>query len=94
MYYVVNTKALLQIPKGETLLIEADTSRSHTTIPGTIQWHEINLPNRWKLEGATDLVAPTPIRSTSLSEISQHQDGIVELLFNKSRRMPPSHPLK
>ncbi|MFQ6630746.1 hypothetical protein Gotur_009041 [Gossypium turneri] len=72
MYSVVNTKALLQSPKGETLLIGTNTSRSHTTIPGTIQWHEINLPDKWKLEGAIDPVAPTPIRNTSLSEISQH----------------------
>ncbi|KAH1130634.1 hypothetical protein J1N35_002012 [Gossypium stocksii] len=70
MYSVVNTKALLQSPKGETFLIKTDTSRSYTTIPRTIQWHEINLPNRWKLEGATDSVALTPIRNTSLSEIS------------------------
>ncbi|MBA0669756.1 hypothetical protein Goklo_024137, partial [Gossypium klotzschianum] len=48
-YSVVNTKALLQRPKGETLLIGTDTSRSHTTISRRIQWHEINLPNRWKL---------------------------------------------
>ncbi|MFQ6647577.1 hypothetical protein Gotur_020879 [Gossypium turneri] len=33
MYSVVNTKALLQSPKRETLLIETDTLRSHTTIP-------------------------------------------------------------
>ncbi|MBA0761592.1 hypothetical protein Gotri_024218 [Gossypium trilobum] len=72
MYFVVNTKALLQSLKGETHLIETDTSRSHTTIPRTIQWHEINLLDRWKLEGATDPMAPTPIRNTSLSEISQH----------------------
>ncbi|PPD91042.1 hypothetical protein GOBAR_DD12025 [Gossypium barbadense] len=91
MYSVVNTKALLRSPKGETLLIESDTSRSHTTIPRTIQRHEINLPDRWKLEGATDPVAPTPIRNTSLSEISQHQDGTVELIFNMPRRMPPRH---
>ncbi|MFQ6626082.1 hypothetical protein Gotur_004911 [Gossypium turneri] len=70
MYSVVNTKALLQSPKGETLLIETDTTRSHTTISRTIQWHEISLPDKWKLEGATDPVAPTPIRNTSLSEIS------------------------
>ncbi|MFQ6657592.1 hypothetical protein Gotur_027205 [Gossypium turneri] len=37
MYSIVNTKALLQSPKGETLLIETDTTRSHTTIPRTIQ---------------------------------------------------------
>ncbi|KAH1055959.1 hypothetical protein J1N35_034024 [Gossypium stocksii] len=73
MYSIVNTKALLQSPKGETLLIEIDTSRSHTTIPRTIQWHGINLPDRWKLKGATDSVAPTPTRNTSLSEISQHK---------------------
>ncbi|MFQ6650811.1 hypothetical protein Gotur_023022 [Gossypium turneri] len=49
MYSIVNIKALLQSPKGETLLIKTDTSRSHTTIPRTIQWHEINLLDRWKL---------------------------------------------
>ncbi|PPD81364.1 hypothetical protein GOBAR_DD21712 [Gossypium barbadense] len=91
MYSVVNTKALLQIPKGETLLIETNTTRSYTTTPRTIQWHEINLLGKWKLEGATDPVAPTPIRNTSLSEISQHQDGTVELKFNRPQRMPPRY---
>ncbi|KAH1039173.1 hypothetical protein J1N35_040916, partial [Gossypium stocksii] len=86
-----NTKAILQSPKGETLLIETDTSRSHTTISRIIQWHEINLPDRWKLEDATDPVTPTPIRNTSLSEISQHKDGPVELTFNRPRRIPPRH---
>ncbi|MFQ6646110.1 hypothetical protein Gotur_019947 [Gossypium turneri] len=87
MYLVVNTKALLQNPKEETLLIEIDTLRCHTIISRTIQWHEINLPDRWKLEGAIDPVASTPIRNTSLSEISQHQDGKVELIFNRLLRM-------
>ncbi|MBA0634177.1 hypothetical protein Godav_025636 [Gossypium davidsonii] len=91
MYSVVNIKALLQNPKGETLLIETDTSGSQTTIPRTIQWREINLPAKWKLEGATDLVTPTPIRNTSLSEISQQQDGTVELIFNRPLRMPLIH---
>ncbi|MFQ6666922.1 hypothetical protein Gotur_033117 [Gossypium turneri] len=94
IYSIVNTKALLQSPKGETFLIETYTSRFHTTIPRTIQWHEINLPYRWKLEGATDPVAPTPIKNTSLSEISQHQDVTIELIFNKPRRMPPRHSLE
>ncbi|MFQ6648157.1 hypothetical protein Gotur_021669 [Gossypium turneri] len=91
MYSVVNTKALLQSPKGETPLIETDTTRSHTTIPRTIQWHEINLPDKRKLEGATNPVALTLIRNTSLSEISQHQDGTVELKFNRRQRMPPRY---
>ncbi|PPD81363.1 hypothetical protein GOBAR_DD21711 [Gossypium barbadense] len=91
MYYVVNTKALLQSTKGETLLIETDTTRSHTTIPRTIQWHEINLPGKWKLEGATDPVAPMPIRNTSLSKISQHQDDTVELKFNRPQRLLPRY---
>ncbi|MFQ6623830.1 hypothetical protein Gotur_003506, partial [Gossypium turneri] len=94
MYSVVNTKALLQSPKGEILLIETDTTRSHTTILRTIQWHEINLPGKWKLEGVTDPVAPTPIRNTSLSEISQHQDGTVELKFNRPQRMPSRYSFK
>ncbi|MFQ6629397.1 hypothetical protein Gotur_007890 [Gossypium turneri] len=91
MYSVVNIKALLQSPKEETLLIETDTSGSHTTIPRIIQWHEINLPAKWKLEGATDLVTPTPIRNTSLSEVSQQQDGTIELIFNRPLRMPLIH---
>ncbi|MFQ6624698.1 hypothetical protein Gotur_003844 [Gossypium turneri] len=68
MYSVVNTKALLQSPKRETLLIETDTTRSHITIPRTIQWHEINLPDKWKLEGATDPVAPT--LSTKMAQLN------------------------
>ncbi|MBA0631985.1 hypothetical protein Godav_000808 [Gossypium davidsonii] len=70
MCFVVNTKALLQNPKGGTLLIETITLMSHTTIRITIKWHEINLPDSWKLEGATDSVAPTTIRNISLSEMS------------------------
>ncbi|MFQ6634524.1 hypothetical protein Gotur_012266, partial [Gossypium turneri] len=72
-------------------MIMTDTTRSHTTIPRTIQWHEINLPDKWKLEGDTDPVAPTPIKNTSLSEISQHQDGTIELKFNRPQRMPPRY---
>ncbi|MBA0784794.1 hypothetical protein Gotri_025303, partial [Gossypium trilobum] len=70
-------------------MIMTDTTRSHTTIPRTIQWHEINLPDKWKLEVAIDPMAPTPIRNTSLSEISQHQDGTIELKFNRPQIMPP-----
>nr|KJB43511.1 hypothetical protein B456_007G206500 [Gossypium raimondii] len=91
MHFVVNTKVLLQNPKEETLLIETDTLRSQTIILRTIQWHEINLPDMWKLDGATDPVAPTPIRSTSLSEISQHQDDTIESIFNWPLKMPPRH---
>ncbi|MBA0826503.1 hypothetical protein Goarm_011348, partial [Gossypium armourianum] len=36
-------------------------------------------------------MAQNPIRNTSLSEISQHQDGTVELIFNRPRRMHPRH---
>ncbi|MBA0632872.1 hypothetical protein Godav_001539 [Gossypium davidsonii] len=36
-------------------------------------------------------MTPTSIRNTSPSEISQHQDGIVELIFNRTGRMPPRH---
>ncbi|MBA0770128.1 hypothetical protein Gotri_018801, partial [Gossypium trilobum] len=89
--FVVNTKVLLQNPKEETLLIETYTLISQTTILRTIQWHEINLPDMWKLDGATDPVAPTPIRNTSLSEISQHQDDTIELIFNWPLKMPPRH---
>ncbi|MBA0643890.1 hypothetical protein Goklo_028140, partial [Gossypium klotzschianum] len=90
LFYSLN-QALLQNPKGETLLIETNTSRSQITIPIAIQWHEINLPDTWKLEGAIDPMTPTLIRNTSLSEFSQHQDGTVELIFNRPQRMPPSH---
>ncbi|KAH1097915.1 hypothetical protein J1N35_014836 [Gossypium stocksii] len=91
MYSVINNKALLQSPKGETLLIETDISSSHTTIPRTIQWHKINLPARWKLEGAIDLVTPTPSRNTLLNEISQQQDGTVEFIFNRPLRKHLKH---
>ncbi|MBA0570667.1 hypothetical protein Golob_004285, partial [Gossypium lobatum] len=45
----------------------------------------------WKLDGATDPVAPNPIRNTLLSEISQHQDGTIELIFNRPLRIPPRY---
>ena len=50
MYSSINIKALVQSAKGETLLIHSDSSKSHTMIPKTIKWHEIKLPDKWKLE--------------------------------------------
>lgn len=63
----------------------------NTTISTTIQCHEMQLFDRWRLEGATNTVEQTPFRNTLLCQIAQHQDGMVELRFNRPPRMPPRH---
>ncbi|EOY13822.1 Uncharacterized protein TCM_032477 [Theobroma cacao] len=86
MYSVINTKVLIHSSIGETLLIQTDMSRSHTTIPKTIQWHEVQLPNRWKLERVTTLIT---IQNIEINQVAEYRDGFVELVFNRLPRMPP-----
>ncbi|XP_021295254.1 uncharacterized protein LOC110424886 isoform X1 [Herrania umbratica] len=85
MYSVINTQALIHSPKGETLLIQTDMTRSHTVIPRTIQWHQVQLPNRWKIKRATNLA---PIQNTEINNVAQFRDGSVELVFNRPPRLP------
>ena len=42
-------QALMESPKGKTLLLQASTDNSHTRVPTQINWDEVKLPNRWLL---------------------------------------------
>ena len=46
-------QALMESPKGKTLLLQASTSDSHTRVPPQINWNEVKLPNRWLLRNVT-----------------------------------------
>lgn len=47
-----STKAKLQSPKGETLLLQTDLSKSNAVTTRSIKWDDITLPKKWHLEGA------------------------------------------
>ena len=45
-------------PKGETILLQTDLTKSNAVIPRTIQWKDVTLPEEWILEGATQPQSP------------------------------------
>ena len=49
MKTTLEPQALMESPKGKTLLLQASTCDSHTRVPTQINWNEIKLPNRWLL---------------------------------------------
>ena len=53
MVFTFATKHLKHSPKGETIILQIDLSKSNTVIPRTIQWKDVTLPEEWILEGAT-----------------------------------------
>ena len=41
------TKHLKHSPKGETILLQTDLTKSNTAISKTIQWKDVTLPEEW-----------------------------------------------
>ena len=84
-YKVMNsafrTGALKTLQKGETVLFQTDLARSRITVPRSITWNQISLPESWVLPE----VAPAdPIQNTSVSSIQQFASGAVQIKFNRS----------
>jgi hypothetical protein len=90
MKTTLEPQALMESPKGKTLLLQASTSDSHTRVPTQINWNDVKLPNRWLLQNVTQ---PTPIQSTledDLDYIDQHPDGSVSINFQPFRKSTSS----
>jgi hypothetical protein len=90
MKTTLKPQALMESPKGETLLLQASTNDSHTRVPTQINWNDVKLPNRWLLRNVTQ---PTPVQSTvedDLNYIDQQPDGTVSINFQPFRKSTSS----
>ena len=88
MKTTLEPQALMESPKGKTLLLQASTSDSHTRVPTQINWNDVKLPNRWLLQNVTQ---PTPIQSTLEDDLDQHPDGSVSINFQPFRKSTSSY---
>ena len=66
MKTTLEPQALMESPKGKTLLLQASTSDSHTRVPTQINWNEVKLPNQWLLKNVTQ---PTLVQNTLEDDI-------------------------
>ena len=86
MKTTLEPQALVESPKGKTLLLQASTSDSHINVPTKINWKDIRLPNQWLLRNVTQ---PIPVQNTlkdDLDYINQHLDGSVSINFQPFRK--------
>jgi hypothetical protein len=90
MKTTLEPQALLESPKGKTLLLQASTSDSHVKVPAQIEWKDVKLPNKWLLK---NVAQPIPVQNTledDLDYIDQHPDGTVSINFQPFRRSTSS----
>ena len=75
MKTTLEPQALMESPKGKTLLLQVSTSDSHTKVSTQINWNDVKLPNQWLLRNVTQ---PTPVQNTledDIDYIDQQLDG-------------------
>ncbi|RZC09002.1 hypothetical protein D0Y65_015633 [Glycine soja] len=71
---------LLKPQKGETTLYITNMTKANVSIPRTIKWDEVTLPEKWVMDKAT----PSIPRSTpTIEQIKQDNSGKVEITFNR-----------
>jgi hypothetical protein len=46
MKTTLESQALMESPKGKTLLLQASTDDSHVNVPTQIEWKDVKLPNK------------------------------------------------
>jgi len=82
-YKVMNTCAsyvLLKPQKGETTLFITDMTKANVSLPRTIKWGEVILPEKWIMDKAT---ASFPRLAPSKEQIKHDNSGKVEITFNR-----------
>jgi len=82
-YKVMNTcasRVLLKSQRGETTLIITDMTKANVSLPRTIKWDDVTLPEKWVMDKATlSVPRPTP----TIEQIKQDNSGKVEITFNR-----------
>jgi hypothetical protein len=85
MKTTLEPQALVESPKGKTLLLQASTSDSHVNVPTQINWEDVKLPNKWLLK---NVAQPVPVQNTledNLEYIDQQPDGTVSINFQSTQ---------
>ncbi|GAV81253.1 LOW QUALITY PROTEIN: MP domain-containing protein, partial [Cephalotus follicularis] len=83
-------KSLVNLSKGETTMMKCVTNDSNILIPQKIKWSDINIPEDWSIQ--SDTIAPNQenIENTSLHSITQNEEGLVKIRFDKTVKTHPT----
>ncbi|GAV67801.1 LOW QUALITY PROTEIN: MP domain-containing protein, partial [Cephalotus follicularis] len=77
-------KSLVNLLKGETTMMKCVTNDSNILIPQKIKWSDINIPEDWSIQSDTITPNEENIENTSLHSITQNEEGLVKIWFDKT----------
>ncbi|GAV82927.1 LOW QUALITY PROTEIN: MP domain-containing protein, partial [Cephalotus follicularis] len=77
-------KSLVNLSKGETIMMKCVTNDSNILIPQKIKWSDINIPEDWSKQ--SDTIAPNQenVENNTLHSITQNEEGLVKIRFDKN----------
>ncbi|GAV88922.1 MP domain-containing protein, partial [Cephalotus follicularis] len=76
-------KSLVNLSKGETTMMICVTNDSNILIPQKIK-SDINIPDYWSIQSDTIASNQENIENTSLRSITQNDEGLVKIRFDKT----------
>ncbi|RDX89482.1 hypothetical protein CR513_28786, partial [Mucuna pruriens] len=74
------SRVLLKPQKGETTLFITDMTKANVSLPRTIKWDEVTLPEKWIMEKATPSI---PRLAPYIEDIKQNNSTKIEITFNR-----------
>ncbi|GAV82139.1 hypothetical protein CFOL_v3_25592 [Cephalotus follicularis] len=77
-------KSLVNLTKGETTIMRCATNDSNILIPQKIKWSDINILEDLSLQFYTIVRNYENIENTYLHSITQIEEGIVKIRFDKT----------
>jgi hypothetical protein len=86
MKTTLEPQALLETPKGQTLLLQCNTQNSTICTPKQISWVDIILPNKWTLENLVTFPKGEN-NATDLDYVTQRKYGTIGLNFQSYGRL-------
>lgn len=75
----ISPNSRIESHKGKTTLFQIDINKTNISIPKTITWNEIDLPQSWKLE---NVIPPKILRQTT-EKIIKNNNGDIEIIFSR-----------
>ncbi|GAV70206.1 MP domain-containing protein, partial [Cephalotus follicularis] len=83
-------KSLVNMSKGETTMMKCVTNYSNILIPQKIKWSYINILEDWSIQSDTIAHNQENIENTSLHSITQTDEGLVKIRFDKTVKTHPN----
>ncbi|GAV67501.1 MP domain-containing protein, partial [Cephalotus follicularis] len=86
-YKAINSicpKSLVNLTKGETTMMRCVINDSNILIAQKIKWSDINIPDDWSIQSNTIAHNQENIENTSLHSITQKEEGLVKIRFDKT----------